>query len=83
MLKNKYQNDINNFNLRIEAINKELYNIKEKENNATNDKSVLEKYTHIDKLDRMIVEEFISKILIGKKDKENNRPIKIFWNFAI
>ena len=83
MLKNKYQNDINNFNLRIEAINKEIYDIIDKENNATNEKSVLEKYTHIDKLDRLVIDEFISKILIGKKDENNNRPIKIFWNFTI
>ena len=46
-------------------------------------KSILEKYTHIDKLNRRIIDEFISKILIGKKDENNNRPIKIFWNFTI
>ncbi len=83
MLKNKYQNDINNFNLRIESINKEIYAINEKESNAINEKSVLKKYTHIDKLNRIIVDEFISKILIGKKDENNNRPIKIYWNFTI
>jgi len=83
LLKNKYQADINNFNLRIEAINKEIYDLMDQENNATIENSVLSKYTHIEKLDRLIVDEFISKILIGKKDEENNRPIKIFWNFTM
>jgi len=83
LLKNKYQNDINNFNMRIEAINQEIGEIKEKENDITNEKSVLEKYTHIDKLNRLIIDEFISKILIGRKNENNNRPIKIFWNFTV
>ena len=52
-------------------------------NDEINEKSILEKYTHIDKLNRRIIDEFISKILIGKKDENNNRPIKIFWNFTI
>ena len=51
--------------------------------NENDEKSILEKYTHIDKLNRHIIDEFISKILIGKKDENNNRPIKIFWNFTI
>ena len=83
MLKNKYQKDIDNFNLRIEEIKKEIYELSEKKNDEINEKSILEKYTHIDKLNRRIIDEFISKILIGKKDENNNRPIKIFWNFTI
>ena len=83
LLKNKYQTDINNFNLRIESINKEIYDLMDHENNSAIEKSVLSKYTHIEKLDRLIVDEFISKIMIGKKDENNNRPIKIFWNFTI
>ena len=83
MLKNKYQKDIDNFNLRIEEIKKEIYELSEKKNDEINEKSILEKYTHIDKLNRRIIDEFMSKILIGKKDENNNRPIKIFWNFTL
>lgn len=83
LLKNKYQADINNFNLRIDSINKEIYDLMVQENKATIENSVLKKYTHIEKLDRLIVDEFISKIMIGKKDEKNNRPIKIFWNFTV
>lgn len=61
---------------------------REKENTIENEKSVLEKYTeqgikHIEKLDRFTIDQLISKIIIGKKDENNNRPIKIFWNFTI
>ena len=38
---------------------------------------------HIEKLDRFTIDQLISKIIIGKKDENNNRPIKIFWNFTI
>lgn len=83
MIKNKYQTDTNNFNLRIESINIEMNEIKAKQNTVINENSVLEKYTHIEKLSRFVIDEFISKILVGKKDENNNRPIKIFWNFTI
>ena len=73
---------------RIDEINKEINELREKENTIENEKSVLEKYTeqgikHIEKLDRFTIDQLISKIIIGKKDENNNRPIKIFWNFTI
>lgn len=88
MLKNKYQYDINNFNSRIEEINKEIGELRETENIAESERTILEKYTqqgikHLDKLDRFTLDQLISKIMIGKKDENNNRPIKIFWNFTI
>ena len=88
MLKNKYQYDINNFNSRIEEISKEINELRKKENLAENERSILEKYTqqgvkHIEKLDRFTLDQLISKIMIGKKDESNNRPIKIFWNFTL
>lgn len=88
MLKNKYQYDINNFNIRIDEIDKEIHELKEKTNMAENERSILEKFTrqgikHLEKLDRFTIEELISKITIGKKDENNNRPIKIFWNFTV
>ncbi len=88
MLKNKYQNDINNFNIRTSEIDKEIHKLKEKTSMAENERSILEKFTrqgikHLEKLDRFTVEELISKITIGKKDENNNRPIKIFWNFTV
>lgn len=88
MLKNKYNYDINSFNSRIEEINKEIGELRETENIAESERTILEKYTqqgikHLDKLDRFTLDQLISKIVIGKKDENNNRPIKIFWNFTI
>ena len=88
MLKNKYQYDINNFNIRIDEIDKEIHELKEKTNMAENERSILEKFTqqgikHLEKLDRFTIDQLISKITIGKKDENNNRPIKIFWNFTV
>ena len=88
MLKNKYQYDINNFNSRIEEINKEINELKEKEKLTESERTILEKYTqqgikHLEKLDRFTLDQLISKITIEKKDENNNRPIKIFWNFTI
>ena len=31
----------------------------------------------------LVIDEFISKILIGKKDENNNRQVKILWNFSV
>ena len=72
----------------FEEINKEINELREKENVDENERSILEKYTqqgvkHIEKLDRFTLDQLISKIMIGKKDESNNRPIKIFWNFTI
>ena len=88
MLKNKYNYDFNSFNSRIEEINKEIGELRETENIAENERTILEKYTqqgikHLDKLDRFTLDQLISKIIIEKKDENNNRPIKIFWNFTI
>lgn len=88
MLKNKYQYDINNYNSRTDEINKEINELKEKLEINKNGNDILEKYIkqgvkHLEKLDRFTVDQLISKILIGKKDENNNRPIKIFWNFTI
>ncbi len=88
MLKKKYQYDINNFNIRIDEIDKEIHELKEKTNMDESERSILEKFTrqgikHLEKLDRFIIDQLISKITIGKKDENNNRPIKIFWNFTV
>ena len=84
MLKNKYQNDNNSYNLRIEEINLEISELENKKDNQQNICDIFKKYKHISKLDRIIVDTFISKILIDKIDKgTNTREIKIIWNFNL
>ena len=88
MLKKKYQHDTNNFNIRIEEIDKEMNELKEKIKIVGKERTKLEKYTehgikHLEKLDKFSLDQLISKIVIGKKDDNNNRLIKIFWNFTV
>ena len=46
-----------------------------------NTENILKKYTKIDKLNKNILDEFISQIYIGYYDPETEtRQIKIKWN---
>lgn len=50
----------------------------------SNMEKTFKKYKHIDKLDKIIIDTFISKILIGKVDEETKkRDIKIILNLEI
>lgn len=52
--------------------------------NAKDIKSILNKYKNIKKLNKIIVDEFVEKIYIGKLNKETNtREIKIIWNLDL
>ena len=42
-------------------------------------KALIEKYTHFDKLNRTITEEFIDFIEIGMIDEKRGREIHIHW----
>ena len=53
-----------------------------KEKSLNSYQELISKYQHLKKLNKIIIDEFIDKIYIGKFDKENNtRDIKIKWNF--
>lgn len=83
-LSNDYIKEIESINNRLKAIDDEID--KEQKNNASKLKisAILEKYKHIDKLNKIIVDEFIDKIYIGKLDlSTHQREIKIIWNFTV
>jgi len=43
---------------------------------------IFEKYKQLDTLNKIIIDEFVDKILVGKLNKEtNSRDIEIKWNF--
>ena len=47
-----------------------------------NTKELFNKYQQLEKLNRVIVDEFVDKIYIGKINEETNtRDIEIKWNF--
>lgn len=65
----------------IKSINNEIAYYKMKEDSLKN-KKIFSKYQKLDKLNRVIVEEFVDKIYIGKINEDTNtRNIQIRWNF--
>ena len=84
MLRNKYQADNENSKSRILKINNEIAELELKKEQNVNEYEIFDKYNHIEKLDRLIVDTFISKIIIGKVDPETKkRDMKIIWNIAV
>lgn len=52
---------------------------REKQYNPDEQKALIKKYIHFDKLDRDIADEFIDVVEIGAKDENNEREIHIHW----
>ena len=47
------------------------------------EQEIFKEYRHIDRLDRLAVETFISKIIVGKVDPETKkRNMNIVWNIC-
>ena len=84
ILKNKIKEENENSNLRITKIVNEIAELELKKEQNVNEYEIFDKYSHIEKLDRLIVDTFISKIIIGKVDpKTKKRDMKIIWNIAL
>jgi len=82
MMSNDYLKEIETINKRIESINNEINNLEVIKDNRKQAEDILKRYKHIDKLNKVIVDEFIDKVYIGEFDKEtNSRDIEIHWNF--
>lgn len=66
----------------VKSINKEISYYKMKEKNLNNDENIFSKYKKFGELNKIIVDEFIDKIYIGRlNEKANTRNIQIKWNF--
>ena len=66
----------------IKSINNEITYYNMKEESSKNNKEIFSKYQELESLNRVIVDEFIDKIYIGKLNEEtNSRDIQIKWNF--
>lgn len=83
-LRQAYYTDVENYEKRLEMVKKELLNTEERKTNTTDIESILKKYKKVNKLNKVIIDEFIDKIYIGKMDKEKKtREIKIVWNLDL
>lgn len=83
-LKTKNNEEIENLTLRINQILSEISILKESIGKKTNIKKIFEQYKELKKLDRKVIDTFISKIIIGPIEEETKeREIKIIWNYSI
>ncbi len=81
MFRTKFSKEVEEYKKRLTIIEDELKNIKDKEEHINISKSVFEKYRHIDKLSKDIVDEFVDVIKVGKVDHlTNTRDIDIHLN---
>ena len=81
-LMTKYNNDENKYKNQIKSITNEIAYYKIKEESLKNNKEIFNKYQQLEKLNKVIIDEFIDKIYIGKIDNNSTRDIKIKWNFG-
>ena len=73
---NTYEKDKFIYENKLKLLNEELDNYKNKDNNK-----LLSKYKKIKKLNRVMIEEFIKSIHIGKIDNNLIRNIYIKWDY--
>ena len=63
----------------INSINQQIAECRERKKNTEDQKAVIDKYTHFDKLDRTVADEFIDYIEIGTLNDNGERQIHIHW----
>jgi hypothetical protein len=80
VLVNDYNNNEIGYNEQIKFIDNEIEFYKKKGAFVGNMEKMLNKYRKVESLNKIIVDEFIDKIYIGKFDGEK-RNIYIEWNF--
>lgn len=84
ILREEYSKDVEKYQLRLDEVGKELSDLETRKENSKDLESILKKYKHIDKLTKIIVDEFIEKIYVGALDKvTKTRDIKIEWNLDL
>ena len=67
---------------KISFIDNEIKLYKNKEKSLNNYKEIINKYIYFKELNKIIIDEFIDKIYIGKINKsDSTRCIKVIWNF--
>lgn len=64
---------------RITDTSKRIEECCERIRNTEGQRSIIEKYTHFDKLDRNIADEFIDYVEIGESSENGEREIHIHW----
>ena len=87
-LKKKYNAETSVYKERIIQIDNEIKDLSNSKTEKIDKKKLFEKYKNgVDKLDIVVLNEFISKIMVGKvhfdnEEQKTKRPIKIIWNIC-
>ncbi len=82
LMTSDYTNEIETMLKRIDSIDDEIKCLNSKFEDKKQAEDILKKYKKIKSLNKIIIDEFIDKIYVGKYDKENKtRDIEINWNF--
>lgn len=68
-----------NLTEQIEEVSRQIDECRQRQENAEGQRVLIEKYTHFDKLDRSIADEFIDYIEIGEVSDTGERDILIHW----
>ena len=77
-----YNKDEDAYRDQIKSITEKIAYYKMKDESSKNNKEIFSKYQELTELNRVIVQEFIDKICIGKFNVETkSRDIQIKWNF--
>ena len=63
----------------IKEVRRQIEDHRLRQENAEGQKALIEKYTHFDKLDRSIADEFIELVEIGTLNENGEREIHIHW----
>lgn len=64
---------------RIKAAQKQITDCRERMKNAKSQKALIEQYSHFERLDRSVADEFIDYIEIGLPEDDGQREIHIHW----
>ena len=77
-----YNSDDGKLKGQLKSIDNEINYYTLKESSNKNTKELFNKYQQLEKLNRVIVDEFVDRIYIGKINEETKtRDIEIKWNF--
>ncbi|MCI5789073.1 MAG: DUF4368 domain-containing protein, partial [Tenericutes bacterium] len=77
-----YNSDDEKLKDQLKSIDNEINYYTLKESSNKNTKELFNKYQQLEKLNKVIVDEFVDRIYIGKiNDETNTRDIEIKWNF--
>ena len=63
----------------MDAVRQQIQDSQKRLENAESQKTLIQKYTHFDHLDRSIADEFIDMIEIGMVSETGEREVHIYW----